>query len=117
MRQYVPCLGHGAFTRIHEKEHGIDGREDALHFSGEVCVARCVDDIDPAALPLHGTVLGADGDALFPLQLVVVHDPLFNAGILPEYLGSPEDRVYECGLAVVDMGDNGYIAYVFRSFH
>ncbi len=57
-----------------------------------------------------GGVLGQDGDAAFPLQVVGVHDPLGHLLVGAEDVGLPQQAVHQGRLAVVDVGDNGDVA-------
>ena len=59
-----------------------------------------------------GGVLGQDGDALLPLQVAGVHDPLVDRLVGPEGPGLPEHGVDQGGLAVVDVGHDGHVADV-----
>src|SRR6185295_6694743 len=47
----------------------VQDAEGALHFDGEVDVARGVDQVEPVALPLDGGGGGRDGDAALALLL------------------------------------------------
>ena len=70
-------------------------------------------------VPCQSTVqcFCADGDAALFFEIGRVHHPLFDAGILPEDAGGAEDGVDECGLAVVDVGHDGEIAYLAGGYH
>ena len=108
--EHVAGLRHGALVGVDQQEHGVDHGEYALYFTGEVGVPGRVDDVDEVPVPLHRAVLGADGYAPLSLQVVVVHDPLFDALVVAEDVGLTEDRIDQGGLAVVDVGDDGHIA-------
>jgi hypothetical protein len=112
--EHVAGLGHGAFAGVDQKEHRIHHGEDPLHLAGEIRVSRRVHDVDPVVLPFHGAVFGADGDTPFPFQVARIHEALGDAGVVPEDVGGAEDAVDEGGLAVVDVGHDGYIADAFR---
>ncbi len=57
-------------------------------------------------------VLGEDGDAALLLEIVRVHDPFVDLLVRADGSGLLEERVDERGLAVVDVGDDGYVADV-----
>ncbi len=112
--EHVAGLRHGALVGVHQQQDRVDHGEHPLHFAGEVGVAGRVDDVDEVAAPLHRAVLGPDGDAALALQVVAVHDPLFDALVLAEDPGGPEDGVDQRGLAVIDVGDDGDVADLVR---
>ena len=62
-------------------------------------------------------VLGEDGDALLPLEVHRVHDPLGDVLVGPEGARLPQQLVDEGGLAVVDVGDDGHVAQVVAGLH
>ena len=112
--QHVAGLGHGAFVGVDQQQHRVDHGEHPLHLAGEIGVAGRVDDVDEVAAPLHRAVLGADGDAPLALQVVAVHDPLFDALVVAEDVGGAEDGVDQRRLAVIDVGDDGHVADALR---
>jgi hypothetical protein len=79
-------------------------------------VPRGVDDIDLHALPLDRDVLGEDGDAALPLEVVGVEDPLAGELARAELAALPQQAVDERRLAVVDVGDDGDVADVGPAF-
>ena len=93
----------------------------ALHLAAEIGVAGRVDDVDLDLLldriaDGDGRVLGQDGDAALALQVVGVHDALGHLLVVAEDVRLSEQAVDQRGLAVVDVGDDGDIANVVRSF-
>ena len=60
---------------------------------------------------VDGSVLGQNRDAAFPLQLVRIHHALGYLLIGAEGAGLPQHGVNQRGLAMVNMGDDGDIAY------
>jgi hypothetical protein len=76
-------------------------------------VSRGIDDIDPIVPPVQRRVLGQDGDAPFPFQGIRIHDPFHGSGALLEGAGLLQELVHQCGLAVVDVGDDGDISELF----
>ena len=115
--EHVARLRHRAFVGVDQQQHGVDHAEHALDLAGEVGVARRVDDVDQVVLPLHGAVLGADGDAALALEVVAVHHALFDVRVVAEHVGGAEDAVDQRGLAVVDVGDDGEVADLVDGVH
>ena len=76
-------------------------------------MARGVHDVDLGVAVLNGGILGQDGNAALPLQVVGVHDPLHRLLILAIYAALLEHLIHQRGLAVVNMGDNGYVSKLF----
>ena len=60
---------------------------------------------------VDGRVLGENRDAALALQIIRVHDALGNLLIGAESAGLAEHGVHERGFAMVDVGDDGDIAY------
>src|SRR5881392_3601131 len=85
--------------------------------SAEVCVARGVDDVDLHAAVRHRGVLGQDGDALLPLQVVGVHRALLDLLVGPVGPGLAEEVVHQGGLSVVDVRDDGDVADLLAGKH
>jgi hypothetical protein len=59
---------------------------------------------------MNGRVLGENRDAAFALELVAVHGPLGHALVGPERAALMKQRVYQRGLAMVDVGDDRDVA-------
>ena len=79
-------------------------------------MARGIHNIDLHIAILYGGVLGQNGDAALPLQVVGVHHALGYGLILPECAALLEHLVHQRGLSVVDVGDNCNVTNIF-SFH
>ena len=103
-------LGHGALGGVHQQDDTVDHLQDALHLSAEVGVARGVHDVDLGVAVLDGGVLSQNGDAAFTLQIVGVHNALHRLLILAVDAALLEHLVYQRGLAVVHVGDDGHIS-------
>ena len=103
-------LRHGAFGSVDQQQHAIDHAEDAFHLAAEIRMARGVDNVDVDAVPFDRGALGKNGDAPFALQFVAVHGPFSDLLVVAEGAGLTEQHVDQGGLAVVDVGDDGYIA-------
>ena len=111
LREHVARLRQRAFGGVDEQHDAVDHLERALHFAAEVGVAGRVDDVDLAAVVVDGGVLGEDGDAALAFEVVRVHDALGHLLVGAEGAGLAQHGVDERGLAVVDVGDDGDIAY------
>ena len=117
LAQDEPGLGLGALGRVDQEEHAVDHGQGPLHLAAEVGVAGRVDDVElHVAVPDRG-VLGQDGDALLPLQVVGVEDALAHVLVLSEDAGLPEHGVDQRGLAVVDVGDDGDVPEILPRGH
>ena len=119
LAQHETGLRQRALGGVDEQRDAVHHRQPALDLAAEVGVAGGVDDVERhTALgrvlprPPHGGVLGEDRDALLALEVVGVHRPLVDVGVLAERAGLPEHGVDEGGLAVVDVGDDGDVAQV-----
>jgi hypothetical protein len=79
-------------------------------------MAGCVDDVELQESALRARVrnardFGQDGDSALLLQLVAVHQALADAVARTERVALVEHGIDECGLAVVDVRDDGKVAY------
>jgi hypothetical protein len=110
LRGHEARLRHRPFDRIDEQQHAIDHRQHALHLAAEVGVAGRVDDVDVHALVIHRGVLREDGDAALALDVVGVHHALDEMLVSGEGTRLAKELVDQRGLAVVDVGDDGYVA-------
>ena len=106
-------LGHGALESVHHQNDAVHHLQHPLHLPAEVGVAGGVHDIDFGALVHDGGVLGKDGDAPFPLDVVGIHDPLRYILPLAEHAALLQQLVHKSGLAMVYMGYDGNIPYIF----
>ncbi len=109
--QHVARLRKRAFGCVNQKHDAVDHFQGAFHFAAEIGVAGRVDDVDFAALEVDGGVLGEDGDAALALQLIRVHHSLGDLFVGAECAGLAQHGVDERGLAVVNVSDDGDIAY------
>ena len=103
-------LRHGTVDRVDQQQHAIDHGEHALDFAAEIGVAGRVDDVDAVVAPGDRRVLGQNGDAALALQIIRVHDPLLQVLARVERAGLPQQLIDQCGLAVIDVRDDGDIA-------
>ena len=77
--------------------------------------ARCIDDINAGALPHQAGVLGQDGHTPLSLQIIRVHSQVLHHLVGAEGIGLAQQVVYQGGLAVVNVGNNGHIAQVISN--
>ena len=106
-------LRHGALSGIDEQDNAVDHLEDTLDLAAEVGVARGIDNVDLGVAVADGGVFGEDRDAALTLEVVRVHDAVDDLLIFAVHAALLEHFVDEGGLAVVDVGDDGYIAKFF----
>src|SRR6266850_4126599 len=59
----------GTVCGIDDEQHAVDHVHDAFDFAAEIGVPRSIDDIDVVILVFESGVFGADGDALFALEI------------------------------------------------
>jgi hypothetical protein len=105
-------LGHRAFGCVHQKNHAVDHRQDALDFAAKVGVAWRVDDVDACAVPVDTRALRKDGDPAFAFEFVRVHGPFHDLLVLAEGSALAKKLVDESCFPVVDMGDDGDVAQI-----
>ena len=105
-----------AVEGVHDQQHAVDHLHDALDLAAEVGMAGSINDVDVIVVPAECCVLGADRDALFPLQIHGIHDPFLRSLGFVGSKGSGlfQKLVNESGLAMVDVCDDGDIANVFH---
>ena len=106
-------LGHGALGSIHQQDDAVDHLQDTLHLAAEVGVARGIHHVDLGVLIADSGVLCKDGDAALTLQVAGVHDAVHSLLILAVHAALLQHLVHQCGLAVVDVGDDGYVSQMF----
>ena len=104
-----------ALAGVHHQQAALAGGQAAAHLIGEVHVAGRVHQVQlvgQAVLGLVGKAHGLclDGDAALFLQLHVVQHLLGHLAV-GEAAASLDQPIRKRGLAVVDMGDDGEVAY------
>ena len=109
--QHVARLRQRPLGRIHQQHHAVHHLQRALHFAAKIGVARRVDNVDLAAFKIDGRVLGENRDAALALQFVRVHHALGHLLVGAECAGLAQHGVNKGGLTVVNVGDDGDIAY------
>ncbi|MNF88668.1 hypothetical protein D3C84_711670 [compost metagenome] len=76
-------------------------------------MAGGVDDVDVVAVPVDGGVLRQNGDAALFFLVVGVHHALAFRFFAVEGAGQLQEFVYQGGLAMVDVGDDGDVTEIF----
>ena len=64
---------------------------------------------------MNGRVFGQDGDATFSFLIVGVHDPFLYLLVGTEYTALLQHSVYQGGLAVVDVSDDGNVTQIISN--
>ena len=128
LAQHETGLRQRAFGSVDEQHDAVDHRDAALDLATEISVAGGVDDVERDAVRVtvlgrqrtgvfHGRVLGQDGDALLALQIVGVHHTIRHLLALVEHVGLLEHRVYQRGLAVIDVCHDSHITNITANRH
>ena len=128
LAQHETGLRQRAFGSVDEQHDAVDHRDAALDLATEIGVAGGVDDVERDAVRVtvlgrqrtgvfHGRVLGQDGDALLALQIVGVHHTIRHLLALVEHVGLLEHRVYQRGLAVIDVCHDSHITNITANRH
>ena len=117
LAQYEAGLGQWPLAGVDEQNHAVDHLQAALHLTAEIRVTGGVDDVDGGGLAVgrdmpDGRVLGQDRDALFPLQIHGVHHPVSEFLMGAEGPGLAQHGVHQCGLSMIDVGDDRDVAQV-----
>ena len=76
-------------------------------------MARGIDNVDLGVAIADGGVFSKDRDAALTLEVVRIHNAVDDLLIFAVHAALLEHFVDEGGLAVVDVGDDGYIAKFF----
>ena len=106
-------LRHGTFKSIYQKNNAIDHLQYTLYLATEVCMAWGIDDVDFYSFVVDSSVLGQNSNSALALNVIGVHDTFLNFLVFTEYTALLQKLIHQCGFAVIDMGDNGYVAYIF----
>ena len=103
-------LGHRAFNCIHQEQHAIDHREDPLHLTAKISMARGVDDVDVRAFVINCTVFGQDRNSALTLQVIGIHHPFSHLLMPGKRACLLKQFINQGGFAMIDVGDDGDIA-------
>ena len=111
--QNETSLRHRTFCGIDQQQCTVYHTQHPFYLAAEVCVSRCVNDIDfNVTVPNRG-IFRQNGDTSFPFQCIRVHDTLCNCLIFTEHTALFQHFVYQCGLAVVNVCNNRNISQIF----
>ena len=109
-------LGFHALAGIHHQDGTLTGSQAAADFVLKVNVARRVDQVELVFLAVigvvvHGNGAGFDGNAALAFQLHVVQNLVLH-GALVHAVGQLQNTVRQCGLAVVNVGNDTKVANI-----
>ncbi len=109
-------LRHRAIDGINQQENAIHHRQHTFNFTAEVGMPGGINDIDVIVFPVDGGVFGENGNTTLALLIIGIHYPfdLFAAGL--QRTGLLQEFINQCGLAMIDVRDNGDIANIFYHF-
>ena len=113
LREHEAGLGHGALGGVYQQDNAVDHLQNTLHLAAEVGVARGVHHVDLHVLIADGGVLGQNRNAALTLQVAGVHDTVHDLLIFPVSAALLQHLVHQGGLAVVNVGDDGYVSQMF----
>ncbi len=106
-------LGHGALEGVHHQDDAVDHLQHPLHLAAEVRMARGVNDVDFSPFVQDGGIFGKDGDAPLAFDIIGVHDALRHVLAFAEHAALLQQLIHQSGLAVVYMGYDGDVPYIF----
>ena len=107
-----------ALRSIHHQQRTFARRQRARHFVREIDVPRRVDQVEQVGLTIARTVaqchgLRFDRDAALALEIHRVEHLGFHLPVA-QAAAHLDEAVSQCGLAVVDVGDDGKVADVLH---
>jgi hypothetical protein len=108
------CLRLHPLRRVHNQQRAFARGEAARHLVGEVDVAGRVHQVQRVGPSVLGGVVQAhrlrlDGNAAFALDIHVIEHLLAHLAV-GQAAGRLDQPVGQCGLAVIDMRDDGEVA-------
>ena len=80
-------------------------------------MARGVNDVNLYILVHDSGILGKNGNTALTLDIAGVHNALSYLLVGAEYMALLEHGIDQCGLAVVNVSNNGDIAQIFPGGH
>ncbi len=107
-----PRLRHGPFGGIDQHQRAVGHAQHALDLAAEIGVAGRVDDVDLHAAVRNGDVLGEDRDPALAFQVVGIENLLADELGFAEPPALAQHAIDQASLAVVDVCDDGDVAYV-----
>ena len=112
LAQHVFGLGHRALIGINQKQHAINHVQHALHLAAKIGMARGIQNINLHAIMHNSGIFGQNSNATLTLQIVGVHNALFHMLVSTEHAALLQHRINQGGLAMVNVGNNGYITNI-----
>ena len=103
-------LRHRAFGGVHQQKHAVDHFKHTLHLAAEIGVTGCVNDIDLDTVVMHCGVFGKDRNSALTFNVARIHNAGAHFLIVAENTALLQHLVDQCGLAVVNVGDDGNIS-------
>ncbi len=103
-------LRHRAFLCIDQQQNTVNHRQYALYLATEVGMARGIDDVDVRAFVFDCAVLRQNRDTTFFFDIVRIHHACIDVLVVTESTGLTQQLVNQCGLAVVNVGNDGNVA-------
>jgi hypothetical protein len=117
MAQHKLGLGHRSFDRIYQKKAAVCHAEDTLYLTAEIGMPWRINDIDFDVPVYHSRILRHDGNPLFSLKGITVHDKLAHCLVISKDIALLEHGIHQGGLAMVNVGNNSYIPDITAIVH
>jgi hypothetical protein len=86
--------------------------EGAFHFTAEIAVARCIDDVDLVSVIPDTSGLRENRDAALTLQVVGVHSAFNHRFVGAKDSALPHHRIHQRGFSVINVRNDSDIARV-----
>src|SRR5713101_5960748 len=103
-----------SIVRVDHEQNAIDHLHNSFDLTAKVGVTRGVDNVDAVTVPLKRRVLRANSDPLLALEIHRVHHPLLDFLIRPKSPRLTQELIHECGLAVIDVRNDGDVTDIFH---
>src|SRR6476661_8494932 len=94
---------------VDNQKYAVHHFHDALDFAAEIGVAGCIDNVDAVAVPLKGSILGANRDSFFTLEIHGIHYALFDLLIGTKRPRLAQQLIHKRRLAVIDVRNNSNV--------
>jgi hypothetical protein len=117
LAEHETGLWHRPFHSVYQQQHAINHIHNPLYLAPEIGVAGRVDDVNRHTLIDNAGVLSQNSNTPFPFQVVGIHHPFNNRLIVAENIRLSQHPINQGGLAVVNVGNNGNISYIFASLY
>ena len=108
-------LRHGPFESVHQKQHAVDHLQNPLYLAAEIRMARGVNNVDLYVLVISCRIFCQNGDAPFPLQIVVVHDPVGYLLVFSEDTALLKHFIHQSCFTVVNVRDDRNISQIISN--